>query len=159
VQSFPTLAAQASVKVSSQVPLAGRTPPVVIGEADECGNHNDLSRENRAPGVCPEPPRARVEYGEDDEQQHCRRNRDTLAPLALRELSPDLPPAPTHRPDSRKVGPDCQFDSLAVTNAAWLKEKAVSGVEDGMSSIWLPFVDTYRTLCMVPGQELRRVQD
>lgn len=34
------------------------------------------------------------------------------------------------------------FDSLAVTNAAWLKEKAVSGIEDGISSIWLPGLDS-----------------
>jgi hypothetical protein len=34
------------------------------------------------------------------------------------------------------------FDSLAVTNAAWLEEKAVSGVEDGISVIWLPGLDS-----------------
>ena len=97
VQPCPTLAAHASVEISSQVPVAGRTPPVLIGEADECGNHDDLSGEDRAPGVRPEPPRASVEKGEYDDQQHCRGNRDALTPLAFRELSPDLLPASTHR--------------------------------------------------------------
>lgn len=40
------------------------------------------------------------------------------------------------------------FDSLAVTNAAWLKEKAVSGVEDDLTSMWLPGLGDIRNALM-----------
>jgi hypothetical protein len=68
----------------------------VTGEADECDNHDYLSREDRSTGVLSEPSRASVENGEDDDEQHCRSYRDILTPLALRELGSDPLTVPTH---------------------------------------------------------------
>jgi hypothetical protein len=42
------------------------------------------------------------------------------------------------------------FDLLAVTNEAWRDKKAASPLEDGRPSIWLPFVDTFRTFLASP---------
>ena len=40
------------------------------------------------------------------------------------------------------------FDSLAVTNAAYQKEKAISPQKDDLLDIWLPSLDDVRTACL-----------
>ena len=47
------------------------------------------------------------------------------------------------------------FDMLAVTNSAYQKRKATSRVKSGLSEIWLPFVNEYRTLCTTPLPEVK----
>ena len=46
-----------------------------------------------------------------------------------------------------------------ATNACWSFHLDVATADGTRRGSWFPFVDTYRTLCMVPGQELRRVLD
>jgi site-specific DNA recombinase len=46
------------------------------------------------------------------------------------------------------------FDLLAVTNEAWRDRKSASPLEDGRPSIWLPMLDTFRTLCFMPIPEI-----
>jgi len=47
------------------------------------------------------------------------------------------------------------FDILALTNAGYQKRKATSRVKSGLSEIWLPFVNEYRTLCSIPSPEVK----
>ena len=49
------------------------------------------------------------------------------------------------------------FDLLAETTLALEKGKAAGGIANGPSQIWLPFLDTYRTMCLAPQSELRRL--
>jgi hypothetical protein len=49
------------------------------------------------------------------------------------------------------------FDLLAETTLALEKKKAVGDTAGGPSQIWLPFLDTYRTMCLVPKPEFRRL--
>ena len=37
------------------------------------------------------------------------------------------------------------------------KKKAAGEVSNGLSDIWLPFVDTYRTMCRAPEPGFKRV--
>ncbi len=39
------------------------------------------------------------------------------------------------------------------------KRKAAGDVSNGLSEIWLPFVDAYRTLCVCPPPDVRQVLD
>ena len=47
------------------------------------------------------------------------------------------------------------FDHLHQTVAAAKTKKATEHAFDGLNEIWLPFVDTYRTLCLQPPPALR----
>ena len=47
------------------------------------------------------------------------------------------------------------FDLLANTNVAYAKEKAASTEKDGLFDIWLPVVDTFRTLFTSPPIEVK----
>ena len=49
------------------------------------------------------------------------------------------------------------FDLIAETAAIDAKRKAAGEVSNGLSKNWLPFVDTYRTLCLAPDPQLKRV--
>ncbi len=53
--------------------------------------------------------------------------------------------------------PNCRkpFDMLALTNVAYQKRKATSRVKSGLSEIWLPFVNEFRTLCNMPAPEMK----
>ena len=41
------------------------------------------------------------------------------------------------------------FDLIAETTAIDAKRKAAGEVSNGLSEIWLPFVDAYGTMCLV----------
>jgi hypothetical protein len=47
------------------------------------------------------------------------------------------------------------FDMQAVSTAAHDAEKAARASSAGLSANWLPFVETYRTLCRMPTPEMR----
>jgi len=47
------------------------------------------------------------------------------------------------------------FDVLALTNSAYQERKATSWVKSGLSEIWLPFVNEYRTFCSTPSPEVK----
>jgi len=47
------------------------------------------------------------------------------------------------------------FDLLVLTNTAYQEEKAVSPNKNGLWGIWIPFVDSFRTLCLAPTSEVR----
>ena len=47
------------------------------------------------------------------------------------------------------------FDILALTNSAYQKQKATSRAKSGLSEIWLPFVNDYRTLCSMPPPDVK----
>jgi hypothetical protein len=49
------------------------------------------------------------------------------------------------------------FDLLAETALTHAKKKAAGDVANGFSQIWLPFLDTYRTMCLAPQPEFRRL--
>ena len=50
-----------------------------------------------------------------------------------------------------------QFFDLLAETAAHAKGKAAGGVANGFSQIWLPFLDTYRTMCLAPHGEFRQL--
>jgi hypothetical protein len=45
------------------------------------------------------------------------------------------------------------FDMIAVTNEAWINEKAAGADSGDLRSIWLPTLDTVRTFCLSPTVE------
>ena len=49
------------------------------------------------------------------------------------------------------------FDLLAETNTAVARLKAGNGGNSSKNEIWLPFLNTYRTMCVAPEPEFRRV--
>ena len=49
------------------------------------------------------------------------------------------------------------FDLLAETNASVARSKAGNGGNSSKNEIWLPFLNTYRTMCVEPEPEFRRV--
>ncbi len=49
------------------------------------------------------------------------------------------------------------FDLLAVATSAHKKRKAAGVTSGSLSENWLPFVDTYRTLCRVPPPEMKEL--
>jgi hypothetical protein len=49
------------------------------------------------------------------------------------------------------------FDLLADTCAAMRKPVGSAGVETGLNEEWLPFVNSYRNLCLAPTPELKLV--
>src|SRR5690349_2015855 len=49
------------------------------------------------------------------------------------------------------------FQALAETTRALEKGRAAGQYANGPSQIWLPFLDTYRTMCLAPQPEFRRL--
>ncbi len=49
------------------------------------------------------------------------------------------------------------FDLIAETTAIDARRKAAGVASNGLSEIWLPYVDTYRTMCRTPEPEFKRV--
>jgi hypothetical protein len=49
------------------------------------------------------------------------------------------------------------FDLLAETTAIAMQSAAADEVNSAKSEIWLPFLDTYRTMCLAPQIDFRRV--
>ena len=49
------------------------------------------------------------------------------------------------------------FQALAETTLALEKGKQPGGIANGPSQIWLTFLDTYRTMCLAPEPEFRRL--
>ena len=47
--------------------------------------------------------------------------------------------------------------ALAETTLALEKGKPPGGIANGPSQIWLPFLDTYRTMCLAPQPEFLRL--
>jgi hypothetical protein len=46
---------------------------------------------------------------------------------------------------------------IAEITATEAKRKAAGDVSNDLSVNWLPFVDAYRTMCLVPAPELKRL--
>ena len=51
------------------------------------------------------------------------------------------------------------FDLLAETAAIAAHSAIDNGANSAKNEIWLPFVDTFRTMCLAPKPELRRLLD
>jgi hypothetical protein len=49
------------------------------------------------------------------------------------------------------------FDLLAETTAIAARHGAGNTAKSAKSKIWLPFLDTYRTMCLAPQPDFRRV--
>jgi site-specific DNA recombinase len=49
------------------------------------------------------------------------------------------------------------FDLLAETTAISMQSAAADEANSAKSEIWLPFLDTYRTMCLAPKPDFRRV--
>jgi site-specific DNA recombinase len=49
------------------------------------------------------------------------------------------------------------FDLLAETTAIAARHGAGNTAKSAKSKIWLPFLDTYRTMCLAPQHDFRRV--
>ena len=49
------------------------------------------------------------------------------------------------------------FDLLAVSAGAWESDKAAVGAAASVSENWLPVVDSFRTLCLAPPPEVKRL--
>ncbi len=49
-----------------------------------------------------------------------------------------------------------RFDLLAETAAVTVGQEAVNAANSAKSEIWLPFLNTYRTMCLTPPPEFRR---
>jgi hypothetical protein len=49
------------------------------------------------------------------------------------------------------------LQALGETTLALEMGRAAGGITNGTSQIWLPFLDTYRTMCLAPQPEFRRL--
>jgi hypothetical protein len=63
---------------------------------------------------------------------------------------------PAHRHDSVATFRQ-PFDLLAETTAIAARHGAGNTANSAKGEIWLPFLDTYRTMCLAPQPHFRRV--
>jgi hypothetical protein len=49
------------------------------------------------------------------------------------------------------------FDLLAETTAISARHRTGNTAKSAKSEIWLPFLNTYRTMCLAPQPDFRRV--
>jgi hypothetical protein len=49
------------------------------------------------------------------------------------------------------------FDMLAETRTAAARLEADKTAKSAKNEIWLPFLDTYRTMCLAPQPDFRRI--
>ena len=77
------------------------------------------------------------------------------APMVVRS---GVPPARFHEEEGEVVATFRQpFDLLAETTAIAARHGAGNTAKSAKSKIWLPFLDTYRTMCLAPQDNFRRV--
>jgi len=49
------------------------------------------------------------------------------------------------------------FDLIAEKAMIDAQKKADGAISNGLSVNWLPFLDTYRTMCITPASDFRRL--